>query len=422
MCVLCCRFRSGCGRRTAGELFPELFNPLLTATPVAVVMPTAKPALTPTASTPIESSTGKQAARVPSFVCSSRDLKAFRKADEDVVLDDEAFIDICFDSPDRVNGAVFRVNARRVTYPDGETVGHEVIPSKENPPSQSAMQLDSAADTTAPETEKGFQLVGLRNPGSLCYVNTLVQLLSYSPVFISVLRAYEGASLSVLALRELALALHRQPLSSPSCEPFFRACASWWNTSSSRGQEDVQEFFHALMRHIVQDNPRSRMFSCCEWNTQSIKTCQRCKMQECVSQAWSFAFVLPISPVAQQLSCCMTVDDALKQFCAAKACEPTELCRTCQYPGMCSLQQKININAKLLHIYFDRVKWNKHTAATQKQADDVDCEDALRVNEEWYSLYAIILHTGAEATHGHFSLLLRVQPQVTVILSHYIQG
>ena len=112
----------------------------------------------------------------------------------------------------------------------------------------------------------------------------------------------------------------------------------------------------------------------------------------------------------------MSVGDALEIFLFPKPCDSSVRCSACFRSGTCSQQQVIKKAAKLLHVYFDRVQWNERTQAVHKRVDDIECEDALCVHEEWYSLYAIILHTGEQSDHGHFSLLLRMKQHVTRII------
>ena len=419
VCVwIVCRFRSGIGHKTAKEAFPELFDPIITATPVAVTAHSVKPVAASTMTPSLSSSTVTQATTGQSFVCNTRVSMSFTISPrKDVVLDDESMIDICFYSAaDQSDGPVFRVAARRVHFPDGDSSDTSTSLSAVNATvtAPSPMLLEAAA-AVSPALSAEWKPVGLKNPGSWCYLTTLVQLLAYSPVFIDGLRDYNGASPCVLALRELALSLHQRPAAVPLCDAFFASCASWWTTTTPRRQQDLQEFFHVLMGHIKEDCATSSMVVSCEWSTSIIRSCSFCDSSWSIETASSCSLVLPITPAAPSSSlCCMSVGDALGHFLAAKDCAANVRCSHCNRSGHCSQRQTISKKAKLLHIYFDRVQWNEHSKTVHKAVGDVDVEDALFVSNDWYSLYAIILHTGEDHDHGHFSLLLRLKPQVTV--------
>uniref|UniRef100_A0A914RCZ0 Ubiquitin carboxyl-terminal hydrolase n=1 Tax=Panagrolaimus davidi TaxID=227884 RepID=A0A914RCZ0_9BILA len=267
-------------------------------------------------------------------------------------------------------------------------------------------QFDSTAEMFGKRTEVnalGGSLCGLANPGSLCYMNVILQSLFALTAFRRIILKANVQNVVVKALQKLFIKMQFGQIQCDSYDIFVSS--KWSEEKDSAGQQDIEEFLTSFIKEIEEalipvglDNELQNLLRGYTCNyTESTPTIH----------------VLRLNLFSSDQSIIKNIYPALKQYYETQRHDvdaPPILCmyllRTNYYNDRGTVKTvKINDN-----IDFPKVlDMNEYMA--QPEDDNVD-NTKNKIDDYTYVLQSIVTHAGTAST-GHYTVFINYKPTVS---------
>ena len=249
---------------------------------------------------------------------------------------------------------------------------------------------------------------GIKNKGSSCYLNTIVQIL-YSFGFIKkIVNDYENDELNMTAssffMKELKILFYKIKHSKSviDASAFYETLLPHYGHYEENVQHDIHEFFLKFIEYIKEYDKNNVISN----NTQIVvdyqmKEKSSREITSCSQEEFIF-LSLDLFKETFDIEECFDhyfKNEEIEEYeHKGKICEAIKIGNVSKYP-------------KLLFLHLKRFMFNKNDSSFEKCNNKVSFSDDLVIkhfNNKSYSLHSIIIHEG-DLTSGHYFCYIKKQ-------------
>ena len=233
----------------------------------------------------------------------------------------------------------------------------------------------------------------LKNFGSTCYINTVLQLIyKIKPFKYSVLN-YSQADISLNALKSIFQRLKFSIRKSVESKKFINFYELYEDTHIDKMiQGDASEFFENVFYKIIDID--SVLKNAIAFKVSKVMTCE-CKEKKISEEEPKY---LNFNLAGEE-----KITDLIESYKKVQELDESNfiLCESCNSKSIKSFSHEFDQLPPYLICMFNRFKFNIATQATEKVTDECIIEHKIIVNDLVYELELIINHFG-NAVEGHY--------------------